>query len=67
MLGVLRIDKSLFSPVEIPGLSCLKVSGSLFHKTGAELDMDRLQNLRFDVTGGRSRVRNDEDLVALDG
>ena len=37
--------------------------GSLFQREGAACENDRVQNLREDMTGGRLRVRCEEDRV----
>ena len=37
--------------------------GSLFQREGAACENDRLQNLKEDMTGGRLRVRCEEDRV----
>jgi len=34
-----------------------------FQRRGAVMDMARLENMRCEVTGGRERVRQDDDRV----
>src|SRR6218665_381063 len=39
------------------------LDGRSFQIRGAVLDMARLENMRWEVTGGRERVRQDDDRV----
>jgi len=37
--------------------------GRSFQRRGGVMDMARLENMRWEVTGGRERVRQDDDRV----
>jgi len=39
------------------------LDGRSFQRRGAVMDMARLENMRWEVTGGRERVRQDDDRV----
>ena len=46
---------------------CLSTGGSLFHRGGTAMAMERFANFSDDVTGGRRSVRAEEERVERSG